>query len=512
MHLIFIILFFPVALFAQNITIAVDAIQGQEQAMQQWQPTIKYLSKKLPQYQFKLHPFLPNKFSEFKKSLKEDKIDFIISPPAMYVDLEVTLGVSKILTLVEQNHLTQFGSVIIASKASHITKLSQINKNTTLSAVAPLGFGGWLIGYDTLKKHKINFNKNDVLFLGTQKKVVEEVIHDKTDVGVIRTGILETLVANKQINLDNITILNQQHYKNFPYICSSKLYPEWAFAKTKNIDNKISRKVALALLTLPSIHDSTNSTDYHYQWTVPYDYKSVRDLMQRLEVGPYAHQSDKYIIKLIKQHRELFYSAIFIFILIILFLIYTKYLNTKLKKETKMKELLLQELKKVAYYDVLTKIPNRLSVIKSFEHALANAQRNSIDLTVMFIDLDGFKTVNDTLGHEFGDRVLKEVANIFKTILRKNDLYGRLGGDEFIVIASGLQTEQNIKIIVHKLLDEINKIALPSPIDKEFGASIGVINIVPHRDTNTEYLLHEADKLMYEIKRQGKNGYKVKFL
>ena len=303
----------------------------------------------------------------------------------MYVDLEVTLGVSKILTLVKQNHLTQFGSVIIASKASHITKLSQINKNTTLSAVAPLGFGGWLIGYDTLKKHKINFNKNDVLFLGIQKKVVEAIIHNKTDVGIIRTGILETLVANKQISLDNITILNQQHYKNFSYICSSKLYPEWAFAKTQNINNAISRKVALALLTLPSTH----STDYHYQWTV----------------------------KLINQHRELFYSAIFIFILIILFLIYTKYLNTKLQRETKMKELLLQELKKVAYYDVLTKVPNRLSVIESFEHALAHAQRNSSDLTVMFIDLDGFKTVNDTLGHEVGDRVLKEVADIFKTIL-----------------------------------------------------------------------------------------------
>ena len=508
MHLIFIILFFPIVIFAQNITIAVDAIQGKEQAIRQWQPTIEYLNKRLPQYQFKLHPFLANKFSEFTKSIKEDKIDFVISPPAMYIDLEVTLGVSKILTLVKQNNLTQFGSVIIASKASHITKLSLINKNTTLSAVAPLGFGGWLIGYDTLKKHKINFNKNDVLFLGIQKKVVEAIIHNKTDVGIIRTGILETLVANKQISLDNITILNQQHYKNFSYICSSKLYPEWAFAKTQNINNAISRKVALALLTLPSTH----STDYHYQWTVPYDYKSVRDLMQRLEVGPYANQSEKYIIKLINQHRELFYSAIFIFILIILFLIYTKYLNTKLQRETKMKELLLQELKKVAYYDVLTKVPNRLSVIESFEHALAHAQRNSSDLTVMFIDLDGFKTVNDTLGHEVGDRVLKEVADIFKTILRKNDLYGRLGGDEFIIIASGLQTEQNIKIIVHKLLGEINKISLPSPINNEFGASIGVINIVPLRDTNTQYLLHEADKLMYEIKRQGKNDYKVKFL
>ena len=512
MHLIFIILLLPIVIFAQNITIAVNAIYGQKQATKQWQPTIEYLSKKLPQYQFKLHPYSPNKFAEFKKYMKDDKIDFVISPPAMYVDLEVTLGASKILTLVKQHNLTQFGSVIIASKASHITKLSQINKNTQISAVAPLGFGGWLIGYDTLKKYKVNVNTTNVLFLGTQNKVLNAIIHNKIDIGVIRTGVLETLVKNKKINLDNITILNQQNIKNFPYISSSKLYPEWAFSKTRNIGNKMSRAVALALLALPSEKDTTTSMGYQYEWTVPYDYKSVRELMQRLEVGPYANQSGKYIIKLINQHRELFYSAIFIFILIIIFLIYTKYLNTKLQKETKMKEILLQEIKEVAYYDALTKIPNRLSVIKSFEHALANAQRSSTDLTVMFIDLDGFKTVNDTLGHEVGDRVLKEVADIFKIILRKNDLYGRLGGDEFIIIASGLQIEKNIKILVHKLLAEINKISLPSPIDKEFGASIGVINIVPLKDTNTEYLLHEADNLMYEIKRQGKNDYKVKFL
>ncbi len=511
MRLIFIILLFPTAIFAQNITIAVDAIQGQEQAIQQWQPTIKYLNKKLPQYQFKLQPFLPNTFSALKKSIKENKVDFVISPPAMYVDLEVTLGVSKILTLVTQNHLTQFGSVLIASKASHITKLSQITKNTKLSAVAPLGFGGWLIGYDTLKKHHINFNKKDILFLGTQQKVVDAVIHNKTDIGVIRTGILETLVAKKQIDLSNITILNPQKYKKFPYICSSKLYPEWAFSKTNNINNNVSRQVALALLTLPT-SEGKNNTIYHYQWTVPYDYKSVRDLMQRLEVGPYANQNDKYIIKLINQHKELFYSAILIFILVILFLIYTKYLNIKLQEETKAKELLLQKIKDIAYYDVLTKIPNRLSVIESFEHALANSQRSKTDLTVMFIDLDGFKTINDTLGHETGDRVLKEVANIFKTILRRNDLYGRLGGDEFIIIASDLQTEQNIKIITLKILSAINKISLPPPLNKEFGASIGIINIVPIRETNTEYLLHEADNLMYEIKRQGKNNYKTKFL
>jgi diguanylate cyclase (GGDEF)-like protein len=430
----------------------------------------------------------------------------------MYVDLEVTLGASKILTLVKQNNITQFGSVIISNKSSKITKLSQIDKNTRLTAVAPLGFGGWLIGYDTLIDHNVDFKKSDVVFLGTQEKVVNAVLNNKADVGVIRTGILEDLQEENKINLEDITILNQQKYKDFPFICSTKLYPEWAFAKTKNIDDAVSREVALALLTLPHDSNITKSTGYHYHWTVPYDYKSVRDLMQRLEVGPYANQDSKYIQIWISNHKELFYSSVFMLVLIILFLIYGKFINSKLQKEKKEKEILLQEVKKLAYYDTLTNIPNRLNVMQSFEQMLANAQRNKLNIAVMFIDLDGFKTINDTLGHDVGDRVLKDVADIFKSTLRKNDLYGRFGGDEFIVVSFGIKKKENLEILICKILNKVNEISLPLPVKEQFGASIGVVSITPCKDTSTEQLLSEADELMYEIKRKGKNNYKIKNL
>jgi len=224
------------------------------------------------------------------------------------------------------------------------------------------------------------------------------------------------------------------------------------------------------------------------------------------------NQSSKYIQLWMKDHKELFYAIIFILILIIIFLIYGKYINSKLQKEKKEKEILLEKIKKLAYYDVLTNIPNRLSVMQSFEQILANAQRNNLNIAVMFIDLDGFKTINDTLGHEAGDRVLKDVADIFKSTLRKNDLYGRLGGDEFIVVAQGIEGKENIEKLVRKLLDKINAIPLPSPLNEQFGASIGVVCINPCKDTTVEKLMSESDELMYDIKRQGKNSYKIKFL
>ncbi|SFP80115.1 diguanylate cyclase domain-containing protein [Hydrogenimonas thermophila] len=512
MPLLFIFMLFPIFIFAHNITIAVDAIHGKEKAVKNWQPTIDYLNKKLPKYRFELYPFLPTEFSKVKKLIQERKVDFIISPPAMYIDLEVTLGASKILTLVKKNNITKFGSVIITNKSSNIKDISQINKDTRIAAVAPLGFGGWLIGYDTLKKHHIKLNKENIIFFGTQEKVVDAILNNEADVGIIRTGILEELISKNKINLNDIRVLNQHKYEDFPYICSTKLYPEWAFAKTKNVNDKIAREVAITLLTIPEDSNITKSTGYHYHWTVPYDYKDVRELMQRLEVGPYKDQSSKYIQLWINNHKELFYAIIFILILITIFLIYGKYINTKLQKEKKEKEILLEKIKKLAYYDVLTNIPNRLSVMQSFEQILANAQRNNLNIAVMFIDLDGFKTINDTLGHEAGDRVLKDVADIFKSTLRKNDLYGRLGGDEFIVVAQGIDGKENIEKLVRKLLDKINAIPLPSPLNEQFGANIGVVSITPCKDTTVEKLMSESDVLMYDIKRQGKNSYKIKFL
>lgn len=512
MPLLFILILLPVIIFANSITIAVDAIHGKDKAIINWQPTINYLNKKLPKYKFELYPFLPTEFSGVKQLVQKGKIDFIISPPAMYVDLEVTVGASKILTLVKHDDITKFGSVIITNSSSNIKDLSQIDKNTRIVAVAPLEFGGWLIGYDTLKKNNINIKKENIIFLGTQEKVVNAILNNVADIGIIRTGILEDLVKKKKINISEIRVLNQQQYEDFPYICSSKLYPEWAFAKTKNIDDDIAREVAIALLTIPEDSNITKSTGYHYHWTVPYDYKDVRELMQRLEVGPYKDQSSKYIQQWINNHKELFYSIILILILIVLFLIYGKYINSKLQKEKKEKEILLEKIKKLAYNDVLTNIPNRLSVMQSFEKILANSQRNNINITVMFIDLDGFKAVNDTLGHEAGDKVLKSIADIFKSTLRKNDIYGRLGGDEFIVVTQGIKEKENIETLVHKLLDKINAIPLPSPINEQFGASIGVVTITPCKDTTVKKLMSESDELMYEIKRQGKNNYKIKFL
>ena len=174
------------------------------------------------------------------------------------------------------------------------------------------------------------------------------------------------------------------------------------------------------------------------------------------------------------------------------------------------KENMLKKIKKLAYNDALTNIPNRLSFMYSFDRVLATAQRSEISISLMFIDLDGFKLINDTLDHDTGDRVLKEVAKILKTTLRKDDLYGRLGGDEFVVITLDTKNEKDLENLCKKLLENINKIELPAIVKETFGASIGVINGVPSQKTTTETLLKDADFLMYEVKKKDKNNFLIK--
>ncbi len=176
------------------------------------------------------------------------------------------------------------------------------------------------------------------------------------------------------------------------------------------------------------------------------------------------------------------------------------------------KEVLNEKLEKLAYYDALTKIPNRLNIMENLEKMLVSAKRHSMSISVMFIDLDGFKLVNDTLNHDTGDRVLMEVAEVLENTLRVDDFYGRLGGDEFLVIALGTDEKKGLKILCDKLLNNINKIELPSPVGEHFGASIGVVHTIPTENIDVETLLNESDNVMYEVKKQGKNSYKIKEL
>ena len=166
------------------------------------------------------------------------------------------------------------------------------------------------------------------------------------------------------------------------------------------------------------------------------------------------------------------------------------------------------ELNRAAHYDALTGIPNRVLLADRMKQAISQTSRDKNKMAVCYLDLDGFKPVNDTMGHEAGDQVLIEVANRIGTAIRGGDTVARLGGDEFVVLLLGLEKGEECVTTLERLLAAIGK---PIGIKDKFvtlGASIGV-SIFPLDDVDPDTLLRHADQAMYAVKQSGKNRFHI---
>ena len=159
-----------------------------------------------------------------------------------------------------------------------------------------------------------------------------------------------------------------------------------------------------------------------------------------------------------------------------------------------------------ANYDSLTGLPNRALFLDRLNQSLSNMQRANRNLGLLFIDLDGFKLVNDTLGHDVGDMLLKEAARRLGTCVRTGDTVARLGGDEFTVIMPNLDDAQNAPLVAQRVLDALHAPFLLGGHEAFISGSIG-ITIFPDDASDAQDLLKNADAAMYRAKENGKANY-----
>jgi diguanylate cyclase (GGDEF)-like protein/PAS domain S-box-containing protein len=164
------------------------------------------------------------------------------------------------------------------------------------------------------------------------------------------------------------------------------------------------------------------------------------------------------------------------------------------------------EMSHLANHDVLTDLPNRVLFNDRLTQAIALAERHGKQLAVMFIDLDHFKKINDSLGHDVGDKLLKSVAGRLKACVRRSDTISRLGGDEFVLLLSQVEHAEDAAISARKTL---RALTLPYMIDGkslDVNVSIGM-STYPNDGQDAESLVNRADNAMYEAKRCGRNNY-----
>ena len=161
----------------------------------------------------------------------------------------------------------------------------------------------------------------------------------------------------------------------------------------------------------------------------------------------------------------------------------------------------------LAHYDYLTDLPNRALFLDVLNHSISLAKRNKHKAAVLFLDLDGFKKINDAHGHDAGDLLLKEVARRLKATIRESDAVARVGGDEFIIVLDNIGSKENAALVANKI-----NVALLVPFaingqPSHVGGSIG-ISIFPKDSRDPEQLIKQADEAMYLAKQSGRNTYR----
>jgi len=172
---------------------------------------------------------------------------------------------------------------------------------------------------------------------------------------------------------------------------------------------------------------------------------------------------------------------------------------------TPMKEY-QEQIERIAHYDVLTNLPNRVLLADRLSQAMLQCSRHEQSLAVAFLDLDGFKAINDAHGHNMGDELLIVLSARMKEALRENDILARFGGDEFVAVLTDLSTVENCEPVLERLLLAASEPVTIDGVVLNVSASIGV-TLYPQDSVDADLLMRHADQAMYVAKESGKNNY-----
>jgi len=274
---------------AAEVALGVLALRGADKTHENWAATAAYLERHIPGQRFRIEAL---SFEDVRLAVRQGKVDFVLTNPSYYVELESLYGVSAIATL--KHRLAgsagqgTFGGVIFTrADRKDIRRLADL-KGKSFAATDVSSFGGWHIGWRELQRQGIkparDFSRLD--FAGTHDNVVYAVRDGKVDAGTARTETLELMAAEGKIRLDDFHVLNPQRAEGFPLLLSTPLYPEWPMARLRHVPEALAIQVAIALMQM-SADDPAARASNIAGWTLPLNYQPVHDALRDLHIGPY---------------------------------------------------------------------------------------------------------------------------------------------------------------------------------------------------------------------------------
>jgi diguanylate cyclase len=233
--------------------------------------------------------------------------------------------------------------------------------------------------------------------------------------------------------------------------------------------------------------------------------KLINDRLSEMD-GKLEHLRGDYEQEIRQRVIEAVIGAVLLCMLIIGVLLFSYRSTTDLLEQMLKTQAVTEQLSHQVDHDLLTGLPNRRSVDEHLETVFQRSRHVSKPFAIFFMDLDGFKLVNDEYGHEIGDALLVEVSSMFQKVLRQTDFLARQGGDEFVLVVGSYLHRMELVQLAQRLIKLFSRPVIVRTMALNIGVSIGIAEY-PRHGKQVKQLLHAADKAMYVSKKNGKNSF-----
>jgi twitching motility protein PilJ len=271
-----------------DVKIGILANNGSAAVLKKWAATGDYLTEKIGESV----EIVPLDFDKVMPAVETNQVDFFLVNSSMFSTMQVKFAATPVATMINSRQgkaLKSFGGVVIASAYNDSINSFEDLKGKKIAAVMQNSFGGWQMAYKEFIDRGIDPFKDfaSLVFSGTHDNVVFAVQNEEADAGTVRTDTLERMVANGAIVMEDFKVIEAKTDGDFPFLCSTTLYPEWPLAKVAATDDALSAKIVSALKELKESDKAAQAAKI-IGWTDPLDYSGVVALQQSLKVGAYA--------------------------------------------------------------------------------------------------------------------------------------------------------------------------------------------------------------------------------
>lgn len=365
-----------------EVNIGVLALRGEAHALSRWQPTVDYLNAELSGYRFNL---VPLGFEQVEPAVRDQQIDFVLANSAYYVRLERRYGVSRLATLRNRSSRgaqTMFSSAMIRKAGrSELRTFSDLG-DSRVAAVDSRSLGGYLMIAGAMLEQGVDVQDDvaDLVWMHTHDAVVYALLSGEADVGIVRSETLERMAQEGRIQMGDFALVSPVVGTRFPFLRSTRLYPEWPMAALEHVDTRLRDRLALTLLQMPCNHPAAKQGN-HMGWVIPRNYQRVHELLRLLRVSPYDKPVGFY--EVFAAYR---YETLLALLLVLTVLVYAELLRRKNRHLLATQQALSSALD--SEQDTMGKLSEAVADLGRVEHRFSQLAEISSD-GIVLIDILG---------------------------------------------------------------------------------------------------------------------------